>query len=176
MSQRHWEYLFPVSPFLWSFLLSASFSSCIHTFFSFPTLPFMCKKWAEKMSSWCWSKELVLPFFQFLSLPEPPLLAHISQSAVKRDAFSQQGNTKSLGIFSPVHAFCHCQQRMHRLQILSMPGRWSEVCDLCPAVEVVVLGRPKELLKQMPSARGLCLSKLSALSGDCATWTFHERL
>lgn len=117
--------IFPVSPFLWSFLLSASFSSCIHTFFSFPTLPFMSKKWAEKMSSWCWSKELVLSFFQFLSLPQPPLLAHVSQSAVKRDAFSQQADTKSLGMILP----CSC--------FLPLPAKSASITDFVSARQMI---------------------------------------
>lgn len=58
-------------PFFDLSFLSASFSFCIHAFFFFLTLSFMCKVCVEKVSSWCWSKELVLPFFHFLSLPQP---------------------------------------------------------------------------------------------------------
>lgn len=56
------------------------------------------------MSSWCWSKEPVLPFFPFLLLPRCPLLVHVSQTVLERDTFPQRAETKGSSMILP----CFC--------------------------------------------------------------------
>jgi len=118
------------------------------------------------MSIWCWSKELVPSFFHFLALPQPPSPSMHLRECTGEGCFFAESRYKAFGRDSPLFMLsatastgciycgsCQCQAG-----------------GLHSVVEVVVLGRVKELLlKQMPSARGLCLNQLSALSGGCAT-------
>lgn len=56
------------------------------------------------MSSWCWSKELVLLSFVCFHCLSPHLLACVSQSAEERDVFFTESRYKRLGMILP----CWC--------------------------------------------------------------------
>lgn len=88
------------------------------------------------MSSWCWSKELVLPFLQFLLLPRCPLLAHVSQVRGEGHFFTKS-RYKGFGHDFPLfmtsattskrcidYSFCQCQAADLKHVILALRWRW----------------------------------------------------